>query len=299
MRYGAGLNTAKPIGEVVADAERLAGQGFCTLASSHIFAYDALSLLQAVGAAVPEVELMTAVVPIYTRHPFALAQQALTVQAATGGRLVLGIGLSHRVVIEHVYGESFASPLSDMRRYLAVLTPLLRGERVEFQGEVGQASAGPLEVAASPPPVIVAALGSSMLELAGEAADGTATWLTGPKTLARHIVPTIRRAAERAGRPAPRVMAALPVCVTDDPAGARARANEAWALYGRLPSYRAMLDREGVSGPGDVAICGDEEAVRGVLAEMAANGVTDFSGAPIGSKEEVARTMSLLSELAR
>ncbi|MHB1989010.1 MAG: TIGR03564 family F420-dependent LLM class oxidoreductase [Acidimicrobiales bacterium] len=299
MAYGAGLNTSKALPEVVDEARRLAAAGFSCLSSSHIFGYDALTLLTAVGLGVPEVELMTAVVPIYTRHPVAMAQQALTVQAVTGGRLVLGVGLSHQVVIEQVYSMSFDQPLRAMREYLAILLPLLGHERSQFRGETVGASAGPLEIDTPAPQVIVAALGTSMLELAGEVADGTVTWMTGPRTLGEHIVPTIKRAAERAGRPAPRIMAALPVCVTDDVGRARQTADESFAIYGTLPSYRAMLDREGAAGPGDVAIVGDEAEVRSVLASVEAAGVTDFSGAPIGTREEVRATLALLGDLAR
>jgi alkanesulfonate monooxygenase SsuD/methylene tetrahydromethanopterin reductase-like flavin-dependent oxidoreductase (luciferase family) len=175
--------------------------------------------------------------------------------------------------------------------------PLLRRETVRFQGETVSASVA-LEVDVPAPQVIVAALGTGMLELAGEVADGTATWMTGPKTLAEHIVPTIRAAAERAGRPLPRVIAALPVCVTDDVAAARRRADEVFAIYGTLPSYRAMLDREGAAGPGDAAIVGNEAAVRGALAELDAAGVDDFSASPIGSRDEIKRTMALFRELS-
>ena len=295
IRLGAGLNTSKPIPAVIEEARGLAEAGFKTLSSSHIFAYDALALLQAVGEQLPEVELMTAVVPIYTKHPFALAQQALTVQAATGGRLVLGIGLSHQVVVESVYGTPFVHPLKAMTEYLDILLPLLHGGRAEVVGEHFSCNGGPIEIEAPAPAVIVAALGSAMLELAGTRADGTATWLTGPKTLAAHIVPTIRRAAEKAGRPSPRVMAALPVCVTDDEPAARLRADEIWSIYGTLPSYRAMLDREGVDSPGGAALVGDEEQLGEILDSLAAAGVTDFAGAPIGSREEVARTREFLA----
>ncbi len=297
MRYGAGLNTSKSIPDVVAEAKRLAASGFSCLSSSHIFGYDAITVLGLVSQHVPDVELMTAVVPTYTRHPIAMAQQALTVQAGTGGRFILGIGLSHQVLIEHVYGLSFDQPLRAMREYLAVLMPLLRREHVSFKGETLSVSAGPLEIDTAPPPVIVAALGTAMLELSGEVADGTATWMTGPRTLAEHTVPTIRAAAERAGRPSPRVMAALPVCVTNNEQAARERANETFAIYGTLPSYRAMLDREGAATPGDVAIVGDEEKVRSVLSQLDEAGVTDFSAAPIGSREDVKRTTAMFEEL--
>ncbi|MGH9299784.1 MAG: TIGR03564 family F420-dependent LLM class oxidoreductase [Acidimicrobiales bacterium] len=298
MRYGVGLNTAKPIPEIIGQAKRYAAGGFSTLSSSHIFGYDAITLLTVVGQEVADVELMTAVVPIYTRHPLAMAQQALTAQAATGDRLALGIGLSHQVVVEGVYGQSYSRPLRAMREYLSALMPLVRREQANFKGETVAVSAGPIEIEAAAPPVIVAALGEAMLDLAGSEADGTATWMTGVETLRAHTVPLITAAAERAGRPAPRVVAALPVCVSDDAAAARERANQMFSIYGQLPSYRAMLDREGAEGPGDVALVGSEAEVTDRLERMGKSGVTDFTAAPFGAREEIERTVEMFEGLA-
>lgn len=299
MRYGTGLNTSKSVPEIVAQAKRLADEGFSFLSVSHIFSYDAITLLAAVGAEVDSIELMTAVVPIYTRHPIAMAQQALTVQAVTGGRFALGIGLSHQVLVESMYGLSFEHPLEAMRDYLSVLMPLVRGEHVEQTGERYSATAGPLEIRADAPQVIVAALGSAMLELAGEVADGTATWMTGPKTLREHTVPTITASAARSGRPSPRIVVALPVCVTDDPNSARRLCDESFKVYGTLPSYRAMLDREGAKGPGDVAIVGDAGTVGEALADLEEAGVTDFAASPVGTRDEIKATMDLIGQLSR
>ena len=133
-----------------------------------------------------------------------MAQQALTVQLASGGRFTLGIGLSHQIVIENMLGYSFDRPLRHMREYLSVLMPLLTHGKADFDGETISAHAA-VDVADRPPcPVIVAALGPKMLELAGSVTDGTATWMTGPATLESHTVPIISAAAEKAGRPAPR-----------------------------------------------------------------------------------------------
>jgi alkanesulfonate monooxygenase SsuD/methylene tetrahydromethanopterin reductase-like flavin-dependent oxidoreductase (luciferase family) len=146
----------------------------------------------------------------------------------------------------------------------------------------------------TPPKVVVAALGPVMLKLAGRLTDGTATWMTGPNTIADHIAPTIREAAAEAGRPEPMVIAGVPVCVTDDPDVARADAENVFAIYGQLPSYRAMLDREGAGGPGDIAVVGDEETVRKGLASYAEAGVTDLNVAPFG---DLARTTALIQTL--
>jgi len=238
------------------------------------------------------------VVPTYPRHPVMLAGQALTVQAATDGRLTLGIGLSHQIVIENVYGQSFEKPARHMREYLSILMPLLEGEQVTFAGETLRASTfGPLQIATPAPPVLVAALGATMLKIAGRLASGTVTWMTGPATIESHIIPTIRSAAAAAGRPEPRIGVGLPVCVTDDADVARAKASEVFAIYGHLPSYRAMLDREGAGGPADVAIVGREAEVKDQVRRLADIGATDFCGAPFGSGEQIKASVGALASL--
>jgi F420-dependent oxidoreductase-like protein len=261
---------------------------------------DALTALAVIGREVPGLQVGTAVVPTYPRHPMVMAMQALTVQAATGGRLVLGIGLSHQVVIEGAYGISFSKPVRHMREYLEILMPLLHEGKVTFEGEELTARTfAPMKPAgATPPPVLVAALGTQMLNLAGRMADGTALWMVGPKTIADHILPTITRAAEAAGRPRPHVAVGLPISVTADPEGARARAAEAFGFYNNLPSYRAMLDKEGAGGPADVAVVGDEETVAAQLRHLGEIGATSLSLPVFGTSEERERTMLLLSELA-
>jgi F420-dependent oxidoreductase-like protein len=299
MRYGITIDVSAPIPAVIDEVRQLRDAGFDSAASSQIFGYDALTLLALVGAEVPDIELVTAVVPTYPRHPIMLAAQALTVQAATGGRLALGIGLSHQIVIEGMFGYSYERPARHMREYLLALMPLLRGEPGTFDGETVKATTlGPLEIDAPAPPVLVAALGPVMLRLAGSLADGTATWMTGPATLESHIIPSMNSAAADAGRDAPRIAAAFPVSVTADPDAARELAARVFSIYGQLPSYRAMLDREGAEGPADVAFVGDESVVADQIHHLADIGVTDFTASPYGSDEERARTMTLLSELA-
>ena len=262
---------------------------------------DALTALAVVGREVPGLQVGTAVIPTYPRHPLVMAMQALTVQAATGGNLVLGIGLSHQVVIEGAFGMDFSKPIRHMREYLEILMPVLQNGRVTFEGEELTARTfAPIRVpGASAPPVVVAALGTQMLNLAGRSADGTALWMVGERTIAGHIVPTITKAAEAAGRPAPRVVVGLPVSVTADPAGAKDKAVASYGFYNNLPSYRAMLDKEGADGPADVAIVGDEEAVASALRRLVEAGATDLSLPVFGSREERERTLALLSELAK
>ena len=296
MRIGVMLDTERPFEQVMGQATGLRDAGIDTAWFSQIFAYDALTAIAAVGREVPGIGLGTAVVPTYPRHPVMLAGQALTVQAATGGRLTLGIGLSHQLVIENAFGQSYEKPARHMMEYLSILMPLLHGEQVTFAGQTLSASTfGPLQIDAPAPPVLVAALGTAMLTLAGRMASGTVTYLTGPATVESHIIPTIRAAAAAAGRPEPRIVVALPVCVTGEVDAARARASELWALYGQLPSYRAMLDREGVAGPADVAIVGTESEVRERVRRLADIGATEFCGSPFGSSQEIKSTIGALA----
>jgi F420-dependent oxidoreductase-like protein len=298
VRIGIMFDTEKPFDEVVEQVAGLRDAGIETAWASQIFAFDALTTIAAVGREVAGIEFGTAVVPTYPRHPVMLAAQALTVQAATGGRLTLGIGLSHQMVIENVFGQSFEKPARHMREYLTILMPLLAGEQASFAGETLSASTfGPLQIDAPAPTVLVAALGTTMLGLAGRMADGTVTWMTGPATIESHIIPTIRAAAAEAGRPEPRIGVGLPVCVTADADAARARAAELFAMYGILPSYRAMLDREGAEGPADVAIVGTESEVQAQVRHLAAIGATEFCGAPFGSAEEIRASVGALAGL--
>jgi F420-dependent oxidoreductase-like protein len=222
------------------------------------------------------------------------------VQSASGGRLTLGIGLSHQVVVEGAWGYSFAQPARYMQEYLSGLVPLLEGRQVSVDGKLVRTNAfGPLDVAPTPAPaVLVAALGPTMLRIAGTQADGTILWMVGPATVADHIVPAVTTAAAAAGRPPPQVVVTLPVCVTADPDAARSRADRIFAMYGQLPSYRAMLDREGVPGPAGVAVVGDEEAVAAQIQRFADAGATEFSGAVYGTGDEVERSRALLGALA-
>jgi F420-dependent oxidoreductase-like protein len=204
------------------------------------------------------------------------------------------------MVIEGAYGYSFERPVRHMREYLSILMPALRGESVSFEGETMRGTTfEPVTVGgASAPEVLVAALGPAMLELAGQMAGGTVTWMVGPRTLSSHIIPSITAASEAAGRVAPRIAVCLPVCVTSDPDRALQRAARSFALYNQLPSYRAMLDREDVDGPGDVALIGEEDRVAAAVEQLKEIGATDFAAVPLGPRDEWQRTAALMSDLA-
>jgi F420-dependent oxidoreductase-like protein len=241
-------------------------------------------------------EVGTAVIPTFPRHPTALAAQAISTQAAIPGRLVLGIGLSHQPSVEGTWKMKWDRPILHMREYLDVLLPLLESGQANATGEFWSAemTAGrPTDVV---PSVMLAALGPQMLDIAGRRTDGTILWLVGPRTIAEHIAPRLNDAAAAADRPAPRVVCSLPVCVTDDEGGARALVGQFLDGYQDLPSYKAMLDREGAAGPADVAIVGTEDQVGDALAGLAAAGTTDFAALPMSLDPEiVARTRACLA----
>jgi F420-dependent oxidoreductase-like protein len=225
-----------------------------------------------------------------------MAQQALTAQVATRGRFTLGIGLSHRIIMENMLGFSWDTPARHMRAYLAVLTPLLAGQPVAFHGDLYQVNAALQFPGVARVPLLVAALGPVMLRLAGQFADGTVTWMTGPRTLETYIGPRIRQAAQQAGCPAPRVVAALPIAITNAPEQAREVGREVFAIYGTLPSYQAMLAREGVSGPADIPLVGDAATVEAELRRLAEIGVTDLLAAPFPADVgAMARTLDFLA----
>ena len=272
-------------------------EGFSSAWMANIFGLDALTALAVAGHGIDGIEIGTAVVPTYPRHPAVLAQQALTAALALGSRLTLGIGLSHKIVIEDMYGYGFDAPAAHMSEYLSILLPLVNGEHVAFEGTTMRASIALSVPRTGEVPVLLAALGPQMLKLAGQRTAGTILWMTGPATVRDYIVPTIRAAAQQAGRPDPRVVCILPVCVTNDPDGARARAAKVFEIYGQLPSYRAMLDREGAQGPADVAIVGDEDTVAGQIAALADCGVTDFVAGEFARGDERQRTRALLRTL--
>ncbi|PZF81813.1 TIGR03564 family F420-dependent LLM class oxidoreductase [Jiangella anatolica] len=261
--------------------------------------WDPLTLLTAIGPAVPDVRLGTAVVRTHPRHPLALAAQALTVHAATGGRLVLGVGPSHAPIVEGQYGLPYDRPAAHTREYLTALRPLLRGEPVSFAGELLAAN-GQVSVAVEPPPVLLSALGPAMLRVAGELADGTVTTWAGPRSIGEHVVPALTAAATASGRPnRPAVIAGVCVAVTADPDGARAWVQRQFGPASDLPGYRAQLDREGVRTPGETVIAGDEETVGRAFRAFADAGADELQLIPVGPAADRIRTLEVAATLAR
>jgi F420-dependent oxidoreductase-like protein len=287
--HGRGLTLEEIAGNV--DADRAAG--YSSVWFSDGVGMDPLTLIAALGQKVGSIELGTAVVRALPRHPMILAQQALTANAVTGGRLTLGIGPSHRPAVEAGWGLSFDKPIARVREYLSILRPLLSGQPVDYQGE-HYAAHGELHVEGGPEvSVLVAALGPQMLRLSGQLADGTVTVMAGPRSLTSYICPTIRAAADRAGRPEPRVVATLSVCVTDDVAAARERAERGTQRMASMPSYAALLDREG----GPALLAGSEDDLDEALTQLERAGVTDLLPISIARRgtSDDARTKAWLS----
>ena len=291
MKIGTVLNEA-PLPQLIEAAQKVEAAGLSNIWMANIFGYDAISILAILGRETSRIGLGTAVTPTYPRHPTAIAQQALTTAAVTNNRFTLGIGLSHKLVIEDMFGMSYDKPAKHMREYLSVLMPLARGETANFEGE--QYTVRGVNIAvpgAEPLPVVIAGLGPVMLRLAGEMTDGTSTWMVGPKTMADHIVPGL-------GRDDATVVGGVPIALTTDIESAREKIAKDLVIYGQLPSYRAMLDREGIDGPADLAIVGDENTLRGEIKRFQDAGVTHFSAAIMDVEEGAYdRTLDFLSTL--
>jgi F420-dependent oxidoreductase-like protein len=300
MRIGVMFGSAREqpgLDELVKRAREIESRGFHTFWLPGVFGLDPVVAAAVIGRETERIEIGTAVVPTYPRHPTALAQQALTAAAACRGRFTLGIGLSHPVVIEGLLGLSYARRASHMREYMDVLDPLLRGEPAQHAGEEYRVQLT-LDVPDAPPvPLLIAALGDHMLRIAGRHADGTILWCTGPRAIEEHVAPKLRAAAREAGRPEPRIVAGMHIVLTSDIEVARQRVAKTVAFYGQMPSYRAMLDKEGEDGLGGLALAGDEATLDAGLERLRSIGVTDFEASILhmpGDDEAEARTLSYL-----
>lgn len=299
--YGGNVRRGRPLTSLVDEIVQMEEQGFASYWTPQVGTFDALTMLALAGQATSQIELGTAVVPSYPRHPSALAQQAATVNALCGGRLVLGVGPSHRPGIEAL-GLAYDRPARHMREYVTILKALGAEGRVDFEGEVYRVKTGFACPEASPLTVVVSALAPLMLKAAGEVADGTVTWMVGPRTIADSTAPRITQAAQAAGRDAPRVVVGLPVCVHDDKAQATARAVQIFQGYGMLPNYRRQLDAEGIDQAGEIAVVGNEDDVTAQLQAFFDAGATEVIASiyPAGddSRGSFARTTELLQALA-
>ena len=271
--------------------------------------FDALTAAGMVGSRTARIEVGTAVVPVQPRHPIALAQQALSVQAVCGGRLSLGLGVSHHWIIDEMLGLPYDRPAALMRSYLDVLDPALRGPGpVDVENDLFRVH-NPLDITdLTPTPVLIAALGPVMLRLAGERTDGTLLWMADERAIGSHVAPIITRAAQAAGRPAPRIVAGIPVCLCldDEIDAAVTRTNRILAEADVSPNYQRLLERGDARAVGDILAAGSESTIEKRLGAFADAGVTDVSAriVPIGDNREeliasARRTRDFLASLAR
>lgn len=260
---------------------------------------DALTTLAIVGRATSRIELGTAVVPTYPRHPLQLATQALTVQEIIGNRLTVGLGLAHKPSIEGTLDIAFEHPAKHMGEYLDVLIPLMNERTADVHGDYWSAHFEGFAglSGAEAPGLLLAAMGPRMLRMAAERADGTILWLAGPKTIREHIRPALEAARPATAAPA-RIVASMPLCVTERADEVRAMVDAMLEGYNDLPSYRGVMDRDGSGGPGGASVLGTEAEVLASIEQYAEAGCTDF--APVEftlTDEEAAATRAVLKSL--
>jgi F420-dependent oxidoreductase-like protein len=277
------------VDELIAQARQAADAGLKSVWFSQLpLSQDAVTVAALAGREVPGIEVGTSVVPTYPRHPLLVASAAQTAQAATHGNFTLGIGLGSKGFLGPVYGVDYPPPIRHLREYLTVLKQVFAGEAVDFEGETVTAKAPGPSTVGGDVPIIVAAMGPQALKVTAELADGTLPFLAGPRALSELIVPTM------AGK---RIIVAVPAVVTDEPDEVRKKAVEQMSFYGQIPSYRRILDAEGVGHAADLAIIGDEKTVLDGLQRYYDAGATDVlvSQTGIRSSEERQRTWEVVS----
>ena len=296
-----GAGSAGTLQEQISQIVEAEKAGFDSLWAAHIMDIDVMTMLSMAAEQTTRIEIGTAVTPTFLRHPIAMAQQALTVQKVANGRFTLGLGVNHKPVVEGRLGMKFHRPWRHMFEYLNIVHSLTREGKVDYEGEIFSANTQFTMSSLPEIPVLLAALGPRMLNTAGELADGTITWMTGTETLRRYIVPTINDAAHKVGREKPRVVAAVPLSITDDRDSAFEQADKYFGGYGQLPSYRAMLDREGVESSAEMALIGNEKEVETMLKDYSEAGATEVAVQifPVGKDVDSSlnRSMAFLSGL--
>ena len=270
------FDSTSDVDTAVANASKANDQGMHRYWAPQIMNADPIATLAVVGREVPRILLGTSVVAMQTTLPQTLAQQSLTINNISGGRFTIGLGTNHEPVLEMVYGVPWRKPYTHMVEYLDALLPLLKEQRVVTECEF-VTSRTQINVKAEPAGVMLAALGPKMLKLAAERTNGTITWMTGPVTIGEHVRPALGADAE--------IAAGVGIVVTDDVEAARAQANTDLAIYGTLPSYRGMLDREGANDPGDLVLIGDAATIRTGLEAYKAAGASEVALSIMGDAD--------------
>ncbi|OBI16672.1 LLM class F420-dependent oxidoreductase [Mycobacterium sp. E2327] len=284
-------NAANLVDDVIEQARRAHELGVGQVWLAQRVNYDAISLAGLIGAAVPGLGVGTSVVPINPRHPLIVASLAQTAQAAAHGNFSLGLGLGARQIERQTFGVDWSNSIERLRDHLTILRSVFDNGSVDFRGEeLGASPAWPVQVAGGTPvPLYVAAMGPKALRVTGELADGTLPYLAGPRTIGEFIAPAITRAAAEAGRPAPRVIAAVPVVLSDDADAARTYAAEQLGFYQTIPSYQKVIAREGVDSVTELAAIGSEDAVVKQLRRYLDAGATDLVLSSLDDSESVDR----------
>ncbi len=297
----AGAGVKNVVDAAVALGREAADLGLTSAWLPQRFDFDSIALAGIVGREVPELAVGSSVVPIFARHPILVASQAQTTQAATGGRYTLGLGLGAEVFVEPVFGTPYELPIRRLREFLTTFRSVVDTGAVDFVGEtiIARTPMPATVPGGSPIPVVVAAMGPQALRVAGELADGTLPLLAGPKALAEHIVPAITKAA--AGRPAPRIVAAVPGLVAADVDAVREAAAAQTAFYDTIPSYQRIVELSGASKAAELVTVGDEETVAKTVRDYLDAGATEivFTQTNLGTEEDRRRTWRLLGELAQ
>lgn len=270
--------------------------GFDSLWAASLHNHDAMSVITAIGMQTTRIDLGVGIVPIQQRHPYVMAQQAMTTAAATQGRFTLGIGVSSRYLIETMCGLDFSKPASHMREYLEALQPLMQKQHLNHQGERYHIDAAVECTDEQNIPIVTAALGENMLDIAGAMSDGVITWMVGLNTLFSHSIPRVQQAAKRAEREPPRIISLLPVALCQQRQSNYDFIKNQFGFYGNLPHYRAMLQMEGADNAADIALIGDEHYLSEQLDRLEDMGVTEFLAVPMNANEsERSDTLSWLA----
>jgi F420-dependent oxidoreductase-like protein len=300
VRIGLPVKTDQTLDQIIDQARWMEADGFSSLWFGNGILGDPLAGMAIVGRETSTLELGTSVLQTYPCHPLLQANRAASVANAIGRGIALGVGPSHRELVSGMYGLSYDHPGRNTEEYTQILARLLRGEAVDFAGEDWSAHAPPIALS-HPVPLLLSAMSPRLLRIAGELADGTITFLAQAKALETVIVPRITAAAVAAGRPAPRVIVGLPVCVTDDPDAARASYAPRAAILDPLPNYQRIVAAGGFERAADVAIIGDEEAVKAQIRALFDAGATDLWPGPIVVGDDpdasLRRTLDVLREL--
>ena len=301
---------ARKVAKLISDIEWADSAGLSTAWMPQVpDDFDLLTMVALMASHSTRIELGTAVVPLQAQHPIALARQALSVHAMSSGRLALGVGPSHHWIIRDMLGLPYDKPAAYTRDYLQVLSAALAGPGpVDVENDTFTVHSPTALGADTTMPVLVAALGPVMLQIAGEHADGTSLWMADEKAIAEHIAPKINKAAADAGRPQPRIVAGIPVtlCANSEIEAAKDRANRILAEAETSPNYQRLLDRGSARNVGDLCAAGDEESILKRFKQFADAGVTDLSVRllPIGdTRDELIaskyRTREVIAELAK